>query len=190
MSMTDTSPAAASAEFELVNPALESASAQPVRTAPGLEDLTGAPVGLVDNGKWNAAALLTAVRTLLAERFGTAAGPMAAKQHYNRDLTEDERAELAAGSQVALAAIGDCGSCTSYTVRDALVLEELRVPTVALVTEPFLPLARGLATTMGTPEIRIVAIPHPLYGIAEEELATRVAGAVSKVAAALMEQRT
>jgi hypothetical protein len=189
MSVTDTSLTGASAQLELVNPALELAGAQPVRTAPGVEDLTGAAVGLVDNGKWNAAALLESVCLLLAERFGTVAGPMAAKQHYNRDLTEDERAGLAAGSQVALTAIGDCGSCTSYTVRDALVLEGLRVPTVALVTEPVLPLARGLATTMGTPEIRIVAIPHPLYGIGDEELAKRVDGAVSEIAAALMEQR-
>ena len=60
---------------------------------------------------------------------------------------------------------------------------------MALVTEPFVPLARGLATTMGMPRIRIVAIPHPLYGISEEDLAERAAGAVAEVGAALLEQR-
>lgn len=189
MSLTEAPQMDNAAEFELVSPALELASAQPVRIAPGLEDLAGSAVGLVDNGKWNAATLLRAVRTLLAERFGTAEGPVAAKQHYNRDLSEQEQSELAGGAQVALAAIGDCGSCTSYTVRDAVVLEGLQVPTVALVTEPFVPLARGLATTMGMPRIRIVAIPHPLYGISEEDLAERAAGAVAEVGAALLEQR-
>lgn len=189
MSLIDLPRTGSTSEFQLVSPALELASAQPVRIAPGLEELSGRAVGLVDNGKWNAAVLLRAVRSLLAERFGTAEGPMAAKQHYNRDLTEQEQSELAAGSQVALAAIGDCGSCTSYTVRDALMLESLGVPTVALVTEPFLPLARGLATTMGTPEIRIVAVPHPLYGIAEEELGERARGALAEIAGALMEHR-
>jgi hypothetical protein len=189
MSLIDLPQTGSTAEFELVSPALELATAQPVRLAPGVEDLMGCAVGLVDNGKWNAAVFLRAVSSLMAERFGTSEGPSAAKKYYNRDLTEQEQSELAAGSQVTLAAIGDCGSCTSYTVRDALVLESLGVPTVALVTEPFLPLARGLATTMGTPEIRIVAIPHPLYGIAEGELAQRARGALTEVAGALMEHR-
>jgi hypothetical protein len=189
MSATDVGQGRDVRAYELVNPALELATAQPVRIAPGREDMTGCAVALVDNGKWNAAVLLRAVRSLLGERFGALDGPVAAKQHYNRDLSEAEQSELAAGAQVALAAIGDCGSCTSYTVRDALILEGLGVPTVALVTEPFLPLARGLATTMGTPEIRLVAIPHPLYGIGEEEIARRAEVAVGDVGAALMEQR-
>ena len=190
MSWADASSVAANAETELVNPALEFATAQPVGVAPGLEHLAGAAVGLVDNGKWNAALLLRAVRSLLIGQFDASEGPVAVKQHYNRDLSDAERSDLANNAHVALAAIGDCGSCTSYTVRDALVLESLHVPTVALVTEPFLPLARGLATTMGAPQIRIVAVSHPLYGIAEEEVAERAADAVAEVAAALMEQRT
>lgn len=189
MSRVDASAVAANVENQLVNPALEVATAQPVRIAPGLEHLAGAAVGLVDNGKWNAALLLRAVRSLLIEQFETSEGPVAAKQHYNRDLSDAERSDLATNAQVALAAIGDCGSCTSYTIRDALVLEALQVPTVALVTEPFLPLARGLATTMGAPQIRIVAVSHPLYGIAEQQLAERAADAVAEVATALMEQR-
>jgi hypothetical protein len=176
-------------EYELVNPALELATARPVRIASGREHLSGCAVALVDNGKWNAAVLLRAVRSLMAERFGTTDGPMAAKPHYNRDLSDAEQSELTSGAQLALAAIGDCGSCTSYTVRDALVLEGLGMPTVALVTEPFLPLARGLATTMGTSDIRLVAIPHPLYGIAEDEVARRAASIVGEVGTALMEQR-
>lgn len=175
--------------IELVNPALELDSAIPVRVAPGLEDLAGSAVGLVDNGKWNAAALLVAVRQRLGERFGMGSGPMCGKQHYNRDLNDRERAALSRGAQAAVAAIGDCGSCTSYTVRDALVLEELGVPTVAIVTEPFVPLAESFAEALGLAGLRLVAVPHPLYGLDAAELAARADGVVDAVAANLTEQR-
>lgn len=186
MSSIDT--ARALEEVELVSPAIELASASPVTLAPGVEDLAGRAVGLVENGKWNASALLQAVRSRLIERYGMSSGPLRGKQHYNRDLDDGERAELAQ-ADVALAAIGDCGSCTSYTVRDALVLEQLGVPTVAVVTEPFLPLAQGLAASLGSANARIASIPHPLYGIAEDELAGRADHVVEAIVAALMEQR-
>lgn len=177
------------AEVELVSPAIEAGTAAPVTLAPGVEDLAGLAVALVDNGKWNAGRLLEAVRDRLVRRQEMVAGPVCAKQHYNRDLDDAERAELSGGADVALAAIGDCGSCTSYTVRDALVLEQLGVPAVAIVTEPFVPLAESLAASVGTPQARIVPIPHPLYGIGDAELESRADGVVDAVVAALMEQR-
>lgn len=176
-------------EIELVSPAIELAGAGAVKISPGLEDLAGRSVGLVDNGKWNASALLEAVCDRLVERYGMTRGPLRNKLHYNRDLDEQERDELSREADVALAAIGDCGSCTSYTVRDALVLEELGVPTVAIVTEPFAPLAAGLAASLGTPDVRIAEIPHPLYGIGTDEIDERAGRAVERVVAALMEQR-
>ena len=174
---------------ELVNPAFESEAAAPVVLAPGIDDLHGLSVALVDNGKWNAGSLLEAVRERLVERREMSAGPLAHKQHYNRDLNDEERAELSGGADVALAAIGDCGSCTSYTVRDALVLEQLGVPAVALVTEPFKPLAESLAASLGAPNARIVTIPHPLYGIDDDELASRADGVIEALEAVLAEHR-
>lgn len=184
-----TAPAELRSEVELVSPAIEVETAVPVTLSPGVEDLAGLAVALVDNGKWNAGRLLEAVRERLVARYGMAAGPVCAKQHYNRDLDEAQRADLSGGGDVALAAIGDCGSCTSYTVRDALVLEGLGVPAVAIVTEPFVPLAESLAASLGTPRARIVPIPHPLYGIPDAELESRADGVVDALAAALMEQR-
>lgn len=174
---------------ELVNPAVESEAPAPVVLSPGVDDLDGLAVALVDNGKWNAGRLLEAVRERLVERREMAAGPSVHKQHYNRDLDDDERAALSGGADVALAAIGDCGSCTSYTVRDALVLEQLGVPAVALVTEPFAPLAESLAASLGAPGVRIVTIPHPLYGIDDDELASRADGVIEALEAVLSEHR-
>lgn len=177
------------AEVELVSPAIESGTAVPVTLAPGVEDVGGLAVGLVDNGKWNAGRLLEAVRERLIRRHGMVAGPVCAKLHYNRDLDAEERATLSHGADVLLAAIGDCGSCTSYTVHDALALERLGVPAVAIVTEPFKPLAESLAVSLGTPAARIVSIPHPLYGIDDEALAGRADGVLDELVAVLMEQR-
>jgi hypothetical protein len=177
------------AEVELVSPAIETETSVPVPLAPGVEDVDGLAVGLVDNGKWNAGRLLETVRERLIARHGMLPGPGCAKQHYNRDLDEGERTALTQGADVVLAAIGDCGSCTSYTVHDALALEQLGVPAVAIVTEPFLPLAESLAASLGTPALRIVAIPHPLYGIDDAALSKRADGVVDRLVAVLMEQR-
>jgi len=167
--------------IELLNPGIETAEHEPVNLSPTVASLAGKSVGLVEN----AAVLLTLIRERLVKEYGAKVGPTHGKVHYNRDLTDTERIDMGERADVALVAIGDCGSCTSYTVHDLITLEQLGVPTVAIVTEPFLPLAQGLAEAMGASRIRIAAINHPLYGIEERALHERVDAVVGTVVALL-----
>ncbi|HTX64016.1 MAG TPA: hypothetical protein VMD28_10270 [Acidimicrobiales bacterium] len=159
--------------IELVDPGLEMGERRARRAAPALGDLRGKALGSVENGKWNAGLLLELVRALLVAGDGAVEGPSHSKVHYNRDLTDDQRADLVAHADAALVAIGDCGSCTSYTIRDLVALEELGVPTVALVTEPFVGLAQSLTPSLGFEHVRIVAVEHPIYGLDREAMADR-----------------
>jgi len=162
---------------ELVHPGIEEAQKGVVPRSQPLAALEHARIGIVENGKWNAGHLLEGIRSQLIDQHAMGDGPIVRKQHYNRDLTEEELALLQEGADLALVAIGDCGSCTSYTIRDMVNLERIGIPTVAVVTEPFLPLARGYAATLGLAESRIQPIEHPLYGIDDDALLARITSA-------------
>jgi Fe-S cluster biogenesis protein NfuA len=70
---------------------------------------------------------------------------------------------------VAVVGLGNCGSCTSWTIKDAVEAARER-PTVAVVTEQFVALAATLATHYGRPGLRTHALPFPLQGRPEHEV--------------------
>ena len=62
-------------------------------------------------------------------------------------------------------------------------MERRGVPTILVVTEPFLPLALYEADRRGMPEARIVVIEHPLGGTEPDEIVRRAAAAGDAVLA-------
>jgi len=66
----------------------------------------------------------------------------------------------------------DCGSCTAYSVHDAIELEKAGRPAVVVTTTKFEPIARTMASSFGLPETRILVLPHPLGGTDEATLHT------------------
>jgi hypothetical protein len=60
-------------------------------------------------------------------------------------------------------AYGHC-SCTSGTVRDAVVFARAGLPVVTLVTHKFIDEAEFLARAGGVPNIPFVFLPHPIAG--------------------------
>jgi hypothetical protein len=53
------------------------------------------------------------------------------------------------------------------------------IPTVTLITEPFIPVAKGRAHSLGMPDLRFVALPHGAHGVAFGQLPSEV---VSQIA--------
>jgi hypothetical protein len=67
-------------------------------------------------------------------------------------------------------------------VLDALMFEELGIPGIAVVTEPFRQTGTAMAATWGLPGFRFLAVPHPIANLADAELdviAARLATDVS-----------
>jgi len=52
---------------------------------------------------------------------------------------------------------------------------------VVICSDTFLPLARMQARVLGVPDLDIVAIPHPLGGLALEELRARASLAITSL---------
>lgn len=74
------------------------------------------------------------------------------------------------GVDVAIVGLGNCGSCTSWTIKDAIAAAALERPTVGVVTEQFAALAGMLSGHYGRPGLRTVVLPFPLQTRPEGEV--------------------
>lgn len=90
---------------------------------------------------------------------------------------DGERAQAAyeafvGGVDVLVAGLGNCGSCTSWSVQDGLTGLDAGLPTVVGVTANFEVLARTLATDRGRPGLRLLVLPFAANNLTEEETRT------------------
>ena len=81
--------------------------ATPLATAPRVKKLEGLRLGLLDNTKWNANKLLRGVRDRLAQKHAFGAVNYYRKESFALAATPELLAEIAAGNDIVLTAIGD-----------------------------------------------------------------------------------
>lgn len=78
--------------------------------------------------------------------------------------------ELAATSEIVVLALGDCGSCSSWVILDAIRLENMGIPTISICSDRFLSFAQELAKSHGAKDLNILSIEHPIAGLSTEEI--------------------
>ncbi|MFI5044593.1 MAG: hypothetical protein ACHQDC_07360 [Acidimicrobiales bacterium] len=71
---------------------------------------------------------------------------------------------------VAISGLCNCGSCTLWAIHDTVAALDHGLPTVAVSTEHFEPLARTLAGQGGWDDLRLKLMPYPLEGRPEDEV--------------------
>jgi hypothetical protein len=79
---------------------------------------------------------------------------------------------------IAVVGLANCGSCTGWTIRDALEAANAELPTTAVCTENFTELAQALSRRGGRSGLRLHVLPYPLNecereyveGVAREHL--------------------
>ena len=71
---------------------------------------------------------------------------------------------------IAVVGLGNCGSCTGWTIRDALAAAEKGLPTTAVCTEVFEELGRNLARRGGRSGLRMHILPYPLNEKLKEDV--------------------
>jgi hypothetical protein len=159
--------------------------------APAVPDLAGVRVAVLDNGKPNAVVAMTRLaETLAADTGATLAlvvkkGPGGRSANAAIPCAPDVMERLRAEADVVITGAADCGSCTAYSVHDAIELERAGLPTVLLTTTRFAPIAATLAAESGLAEVRALVLEHPIGGIDAATLAAR-ADAAAETAAALL----
>jgi hypothetical protein len=70
-------------------------------------------------------------------------------------------------ADVVVSGLANCGSCSAWTVRDALTALGSGLPTVAVATEQFAGLAHLLAQDGHRPGLRVLTLPYPLEPLPE-----------------------
>jgi hypothetical protein len=145
-------------------------------TAPRPSTTEGLRLGVLSNTKWNATKLLRAtVRELAFHGLTFASVTYYDKHHFSSDASPELIGQIAAENDVALTAIGDCGSCTSSCVNDAVRLEAAGVPTVVIVTTEFENEARLQREALGMADLEPVVVTHPISSLTVEQLDGRAA---------------
>jgi hypothetical protein len=73
-----------------------------------------------------------------------------------------EMDEFLSGIDAAVVGLANCGSCSSWTIHDALAAANRGLPTIAVATAQFEDLARNLARRGGRSDLRLHVLPYPL----------------------------
>ncbi|WP_188112982.1 UGSC family (seleno)protein [Mycobacterium simiae] len=142
--------------------------------APRPSRAVGLRLGVLSNTKWNAAKLLRAtVRQLGNHALTFAAINYYDKHHFSSDASTELIGQIAAENDMALTAIGDCGSCCSACVNDAVRLESAGLPTVVIVTTEFEHEARLQRESRGMAGLQPAVTTHPISSLTLDQLESR-----------------
>jgi hypothetical protein len=142
--------------------------------APRKPKLEGLRLGVLDNSKWNANKLLRGASTALGKDIKLAAVNYYVKESFSKDAAPELIAEIARHNDIVLTAIGDCGSCCSCCIRDAVALEKLGAPSAAIITTEFVRETQLTRQALGMPDLEPLVIDHPVSSITQDEIDTRV----------------
>lgn len=121
-------------------------------------------ISLINNTKPNADTILEEITKNLTikriVRFTKPAGAPAPAHEIQK----------ASQANLCILALGDCGSCTTWLILDAIRLEKLGTPTITICSDKFSKFAEELARTHGAANLRIASIEHPIAGLKKEKI--------------------
>lgn len=144
--------------------------------APSPASLAGKRIAVLDNGKPNAGVVMERAAATLAARTGAAVtlvtkkGPQGLSANAAIPMAPDIFDRLLAEADVVITGAADCGSCTAYSVHDAIELEKAGKPAVVVTTTKFEPIAVTLSASFGLADVRKLVLPHPIGGTDEATL--------------------
>jgi hypothetical protein len=70
-------------------------------------------------------------------------------------------------------------------VLDSANLERLGIPSVTVVTEPFVPAARAVARSQGLPDLPLVVVPHDYLEEDDDAIRAKLVPRLDEIVAAL-----
>jgi hypothetical protein len=134
--------------------------------------VAGLTIGIRADRAWRSWQLISEIWGEYLQRDGAATIAVETGAQMGRPGSDDRKQieELANVTDCAIVGLGTCGSCTTFTIKDAVVVEEHAKPVVAIVCEEFLVHGRNVATHLGHGDLKILVLPYPLEARPAEEL--------------------
>ena len=150
--------------------------------APWPSDLAGKRVILRWNGKHNGDLLLDYLHSLLSRAFPDTEFIKAyetdpALSGVSKDLPESEataRTLLELRPDLVIAATGDCRACSAWLAIDQIQLERAGVPTLTILTQPFLKTFHNVRQNLRIGPLHCITVPHPVAIIRDEKVRAKV----------------
>ncbi|SOD74962.1 tetrahydrofolate dehydrogenase/cyclohydrolase-like protein [Jatrophihabitans sp. GAS493] len=132
---------------------------------------SGLTIGLISNGFPDATNLLEAVGRGLQLRLDQPIVKLFARNDATVTIATEMLEEVVGQCDAVVSAMGQCGSCTSSAVRDAVLCSRRGVASVALMTEKFYESGQFVARSVGLPDVPRVQLPHPTAGTGHDRIA-------------------
>lgn len=166
--------------------------------APWPNSLVNKIIVLRWNGKHNGDVLLNRLSVLLAQAFpdtqvikayrtdpglSTISGSLAESNRITQRLVDME-------PDMVIAAPGDCRACAAWLAIDQVGLERAGIPTLSLVTNPFLKTFHNVRKNLRMDIMACLVIPHPIGVISRKKLEDKLDLAFSCIRRTLREGRS
>jgi len=129
-------------------------------------------VGIRTDGAWRSWRLIADVWDEYLRRDGATTSLVETGGMVGETGANDRKhiEELADRVECAIVGLGTCGSCTTFTIKDSVVVEQKGKPVVAIVTEEFEVHGHNVATHLGHGALKILVLPYPLEARPEADL--------------------
>ncbi len=134
--------------------------------------IAGVRVGIRTDKAWRSWRLIARVWDEYLRRDGAATTLVETGGMVGQTGANDRKhiEELANSVECAIVGLGTCGSCTTFTIKDSVVVEAKQKPVVAIVTEEFEVHGHNVATHLGHGDLKVLVLPYPLEARPEAEL--------------------
>jgi hypothetical protein len=134
--------------------------------------VAGLTIGIRADRAWRSWQLISEMWAENLRRDGAETIAVETGAQMGRPGSDDRKQieELAGVTDCAVVGLGTCGSCTTFTIKDAVVVEDRAKPVVAVVCDEFAVHARNVATHLGHRDLKILVLPYPLEARPAEEL--------------------
>jgi len=134
--------------------------------------IAGVKVGIRTDGAWRSWRLIANVWDEYLRRDGATTSLVETGGMVGQTGANDRKhiEDLANTVECAIVGLGTCGSCTTFTIKDSVVVEQKGKPVVAIVTEEFEVHGHNVATHLGHGDLKVLVLPYPLDARPEEEL--------------------
>jgi hypothetical protein len=134
--------------------------------------LTGLTIGLRTDRAWRSWQLIAGVWDEYLRRDGATTISVETGAQIGQPASSDRKEinELAEQVDAAIVGLGTCGSCTTFTIKDSVAVEDHEKPVVAIVCEEFTVHAHNVARHVGHGDLSVLVLPYPLEARPENEL--------------------
>jgi hypothetical protein len=173
-------------KLKVFNPVAESVQT-PLKPANRLSDIAGKRIGLYWNMKAGGDVALARTAELLQRRF-----PGATFKNYRgsvgwvmRHATSEDVRRVGSECDAIVGTTADCGSCTSWLIRDLIEFEKVGVPAVGITASHFVADARRSADGFGLAALALAIIPDPLTNQTPDEIRATIDAHIEQIVTGL-----